>query len=193
MPVLPQSPVNRAQALNRHGRTPSSERAARIEAHLDSVGASRSRMRAGPQSRPDFLPYPGLNRERSGSLQHRSSEESLRQVDAESSNRMSQDGSEYSQVPVSEDESAPASPPLNGRFPPGARPVARWGDAWRDRQRTIGTLPLPSASISHSATRQMPFGTPLGRGGAPYTSSTPSIFRQNSSQPGSLHGRPLRM
>ncbi|PVG01941.1 hypothetical protein CPB86DRAFT_751984 [Serendipita vermifera] len=192
MPVLPLSPANRAQALARHGRTPSSERAARIEAHLDSVSASKSRGRMGSKGRPDFLPYPGLSRERSGSLQHRSSEESLRQVEPESSNRMSQDGSEYSQIPPSED-SQPASPPLNGRFP-GTQPVARWSETgWRDRQRTLNTLPLPSATIPHSATRQLPFGTPSGRGGLPYPSSTPSIFRQNPSQPGTIHGRPLRM
>ena len=176
---------NRMGGAPSHARTPSSERAARIDAHLESVSATRYRHRAG-QPRPEFLPYPG-SREYGNSKQPRN--EPYADGASEDESRASAD--QYEDGP-------PVSPPPGQTFgqprPPTSRPPARWSEAgWRDRQRTLNTLPLPNASISHSATRPLPFGAVLNRTGSRGGSSTPSIFRPPPSQPGTIHGRSLRM
>ncbi|KAG8802367.1 hypothetical protein FRC16_009810 [Serendipita sp. 398] len=185
MPLLP-TPSGTRLASNIHGRTPSSERAARIEAHLDSVSSTRFRPTGQPQSRPDFLPYPGSrNRQQHSIDRHDSARASM-------SSRLSQDDeSQLDQEELS--ESAPSSPPPNGSF--GSRaPPSRWGTSdWKTRQRQLHTLPLPSASIAPSAVRPVPLGRALNRTGSIMSPSTSSISRQTHSQLGTYQGRPLRM
>ena len=176
-----------------HVQTPSSERAARIDAHLESVSASRQRPRMGTQPRPDFLPYPGQSRDYGYARQPK-----------DDSNRSYSDGSH--DHPLEDEKEATEGQseegPLNllpfgyglSQSPPVSRPPARWSEAsWKERQRTLNTLPLPSASISHSATRPLPYGNVINRTGSFASSSTPSIFRPSSSKSGTLHGRSLRM
>lgn len=189
MSPVPTYPGNRLAGPSLHARTPSNERAARIDAHLESVSATRYRPRMAGQPRPDFLPYPG-SREYISSKQGRSD-----------SNYAYSDGASEDEGRASGDQGydrPPISPPPGSSFSqtsvPVSRPPARWSEAaWRDRQRTLNTLPLPSASISHSATRPLPYGSVLNRTGSMGGSSTPSIFRPNPSQPGAAHGRSLRM
>ncbi|KAG8833881.1 hypothetical protein FRC17_009923 [Serendipita sp. 399] len=184
MPLLP-TPSSARLAAMRHGRTPSSERAARIEAHLDSVSSTRLRSQTPLHPRPDFLPYPG-SRNRSQQSVDRSE-----MARASMSSRMSQDGSLLDQDGLS--ESTPGTPPPNSSF--GSRaPPSRWGTSdWKDRQRQLHTLPLPSASIAPSAVRPVPIGRALNRTGSIISSNSTATSRQTNSQLGAFQGRPLRM
>lgn len=186
MSPVPTFPGNRMGGPSLHARTPSNERAARIDAHLESVSASRYRPRLGSQPRPDFLPYPGYGAAKNPRNEHH---HTYSDGASEDEGRASGDHNE---------DNPPHSPPPGYGFShsgsPASRPPARWSEAgWRDRQRTLNTLPLPSASISHSATRPLPYSSVLNRTGSHGASSTPSIFRQTPSQPGTIHGRSLRM
>jgi hypothetical protein len=188
--LLPGPPVVRGAARG-HVRTPSSERAARIEAHLESVGASRYKTPAGLNNRPEFLPYHGRNRSDYSVNFARQSDEDVDRTPMQGSF----DGLSQSENSIDEEsvQALPSSTTSYATFtPPVSRAPARWSEAgWKERQRSLNTLPLPSASITHSATRPIPFSATVSRSVSASSSSTPSIFKPVPSQPGTLYGRTI--
>ncbi|CCA74807.1 hypothetical protein PIIN_08776 [Serendipita indica DSM 11827] len=186
MSVLPSTPTGRLTTQTRHHRTHSNERAARIEAHLNSVSSSRNRPSTAPQRRPDFLPYPGTRPHPNGGphLMRQSSEDSL-------GGSLRGYASDSYDAEMSGDD--PMTPPPNGSFVMrGPPPPSRWASP--DWRRPSNTLPLPSASILPSATRPVPAGRALNRTGSIMSSSTPAILRGTAhSQSHTVRGRTLRM
>ena len=186
MSVLTSTPNGRLTTQTRHTRTHSNERAARIEAHLNSVSSSRHRPSTAPQRRPDFLPYPGTRSRPAGGayLMRQSSEDSLNGNNSRGYTSDSYDAE------MSGDD-FPTTPPPNGSFGSrGAPPPSRWANS--DWRRPSNSLPLPSASILPSATRPVPVGRALNRTGSIMSSSTPAILR-STSHAQQAHGRSSRM
>lgn len=184
MPVAPMSP-SRPIVVGRvvHTRLPSSEAAARIEAHLNDVHTARFRAktRSQGQGRPDFLPMPA-----NAQLPRGGDTPTVRSISpAASASNEHEAGNHPAQ---------PQTPSSLDQTPSTSRvvPPSRWSEEnWKERQRTAGTLPLPTTTISSSSSRTLPIGVSnnANRGtlGSTEPSRGPSIFR--SPIPNTINGR----
>ena len=189
MPVAPMSP-SRPIGVGRivHTRSPSSDAAARIEAHLNDVHTARFRARVGSQGqgRPDFLPMPTIAKVPRGS-----DTPTMRSVSPASTEATEPEGGNpRPQGPPSLDQPSSTTSRVV--------PPSRWSEEnWRERQRTAGTLPLPTTTISFSASRTLPIGVSnsASRGtlGSTEPSRTPSIFRPPTQNTINGRNRTLRM
>ena len=174
MPVAPMSP-SRPIVVGRvvHTRSPSSEAAARIEAHLNDVHTARFRAKARShgQGRPDFLPMPTITQQPRGG--DTPTARSISPAVSVSTEPEAENHPVRPQPPSSLDQTHPTSRVL---------PLSRWSEEnWKERQRTAGTLPLPTTTISLSSSRTLPIGVSnsASRGtlGGTEPSRGPSIFR----------------
>lgn len=162
MPISTKPSIRRG---NQHSRTPSGDVAARIEAHLDSVQASKYQPRSSSSApRPAFLPIPlpgTTSRPKSGDSANASNNGLEHSPD-------SQQMSMLPPAPMHPPPPAPSSSPpnaLSSHIRRQAPPPSRWSeDAWRDKTRVLGTLPLPSTTLSFSASRTLPIGIGQNRG-----------------------------
>lgn len=192
VPVAPMSP-SRPIGVGRvvHTRLSSSEAAARIEAHLNDVHTAKFKAKVGSQGqgRPDFLPMPTIAKLPRGS--DTSTVRSLsptisastEATEAESGNHVTRPQGSLDQTPFATSRATPPS---------------RWSEEdWRERQRTAGTLPLPTTTISFSASRTLPIGVSnsASRGtlGSTEPSRAPSIFRPPTQNTINGRNRTLRM
>jgi hypothetical protein len=174
MPVALMSP-SRPVVVGRvvHTRSPSSEAAARIEAHLNDVHTARFRAKAGSQGqgRPDFLPMPTITQlPRGGDT---STVRSMSPAASASTGPGAGNHSAQNQPPSSLDQIHSTSRVL---------PPPRWSEEnWKERQRKAGILPLPTTMVSLSSSRTLPIGVGNSASratlGGTEPSRGPSIFR----------------
>ena len=190
MPVAPMSP-SRPMGIGRvvHARSPSSEAAARIEAHLNDVHTARFKAKVGSQGqgRPDFLPMPTIAQVPRGS-----DTSNMRSISPAASASTSVEARNHLAQPQGS-SSADQGPSTSRVVPP-----SRWSEEnFRERQRAAGTLPMPITTISFSAPRTLPIGVSnsASRGtlGGVEPSRTPSIFRPPTQNTVNGRNRTLRM
>lgn len=192
MPVAPMSP-SRPIGIGRvvHTRSPSSEAAARIEAHLNDVHTARFRAKVGShgQGRPDFLPMPTI------AQVPRDSDTSTARNASPAVSSSTETETEAGSYPDQRrgSTSLDQTPSTSSVVPP-----SRWSEEnWRERQRTTGILPLPTTTISFSSSRTLPIGVgnSASRGtlGSTEPSRTPSIFRPPVQNTINGRNRTLRM
>ena len=176
VPVAPMSPSKPLMAGRVvHTRSPSSETAARIEAHLNDVHIARFRAKGGSlgQGRPDFLPMPKITQ-----LQLPSSS------DTSTVRSISPNVSASTEHEAGYNQAQPQAASSLDQIHATSRvvPPSRWSEEnWKERQRTAGTLPLPTTTISLPSSRTLPIGVSnsASRGtlGGTEPSRGPSIFR----------------
>ena len=168
-PVSPSKPIVVGRVI--HTRSPSSEAAARIEAHLNDVHTARFRAKSGSQGqgRPDFLPMPTISQLPRGGDTH-----TMRSISPAASTSTEPEAGNHPARPQ-----PPSSPDQTYSTNRGG-PPSRWSEEnWKERQRTVGTLPLPTTTFSFSSSRPLPIGVSASRGtlGGTEPSRGPSIFR----------------
>ena len=192
VPVAPMSP-SRPIGVGRvvHTRLSSSEAAARIEAHLNDVHTAKFKAKVGSQGqgRPDFLPMPTIAK-----LPRGSDTSTVRSVSPAVSASTEATEAEAGNHVIRPQPSLDQTPFATSR----AAPPSRWSEEnWRERQRTAGTLPLPTTTISFSASRTLPIGvsnsTSRGTLGSTEPSRAPSIFRPPTQNTINGRNRTLRM
>lgn len=190
MPVAPMSP-SKPLLVGRvvHTRLPSSEAAARIEAHLNDVHTARFRAKAGSQGqgRPDFLPMPTITQ-----YQPSGETSTVRSI---SPNASTSTGSEAGNYPA---QRQPAPSLDQTHSTSRVVPPSRWSEEnWKERTRAAGTLPLPTTTISFPLSRTLPIGVSnsASRGtlGGTEPSRAPSIFRTPIQNPSNGRKRTLGM
>jgi len=176
IPVTPMSP-SKPLVVGRvvHTRSPSSETAARIEAHLNDVQNARFRAKGGSlgQGRPDFLPIPTITPLQ---LPPSSDTSTVRSISPYASTSTEPEAG-YHLAQHQSSSSLDHTHSTSRMVPP-----SRWSEENRkERQRTAGTLPLPTTTISLPSSRTLPIGVSnsASRGtlGGTEPSRGPSIFR----------------
>ena len=168
-PISPSRPIVVGRVV--HTRSPSSEAAARIEAHLNDVHTARFRAKTGSQGqgRPDFLPMPTITQ-----LPRGGDTLTMRSISPAASTSTEPEAGNHParpEPPSSLDQTHSTS---------RVGPPSRWSEEnWKERQRTVGTLPLPTTTFSFSSSRPLPIGVSASRGtlGGTEPSRGPSIFR----------------